>query len=96
MNFFIISLFYLHSSSLLLVVVNARAWSILIIFLPLRSRKAWLQVSNNTSILIARLMRMLKSQLDAAQRNLCLLAVDAPVYGLLSSIRLLLNDQQSR
>lgn len=42
------------------------------------------------------LMRMLKGQLDAARGNLSRLAIDAPIYGLLSSIRLLLHDQQFR
>ena len=42
------------------------------------------------------LMRMLQGQLDAARGNLGRLAMDAPVYGLLSSVRLLLNDQQLR
>lgn len=52
--------------------------------------------TRNTFVLISELIEILKSQLNAARENLGRLAIDAPIYGLLSSIRLLLNDQQLR
>jgi hypothetical protein len=59
-------------------------------------RNVWPLQTSHTFVLMNELMWMLKGQLVAARGNLGRLAIDAPVYGLLSSIRLLLNDQQFR
>ncbi|KAI9564730.1 hypothetical protein GHT06_008471 [Daphnia sinensis] len=64
-----------------------------------RSRHEWHEWSlktRNAFILIGELTEVLQNQLDAAQKNVGRLAIDAPIYGVLSSVRLLLNDQQSR
>ncbi|XP_057370348.1 thyroid adenoma-associated protein homolog isoform X2 [Daphnia carinata] len=61
-----------------------------------RSRHDWSLKTRNTFTLIGELIQILKDQLDAARKDVGQLAIDAPIYGVLSSVRLLLSDQQSR
>ena len=52
----------------------------------------WSTATQNSLFVIETTTLRLKCQVEAVRGNLCQLAIDTPIYGLLSSIRCLLSD----